>query len=65
VPLHVVCVRLQRPPRDVMFKVASMVFEGEVLAISPDTLDALLARSGHEHIENRERSGLNRRESHG
>jgi len=48
-----------------MFKVASMVFEGEVLAISPDTLDALLARSGHEHIENRERSGLNRRESHG
>ena len=65
VPLHVVCARFQRPPYDVMFKVASLVFDGEVLAISPDTLDALLARSGHGHIQNRERIGVNRRESHG
>jgi len=48
-----------------MFKVASLVFDGDVLAISPDALDALLMRSSHGHIQNRERSGVNRRESYG
>jgi len=61
----VVCIRHQRPPAAVLFKVATLVFDGQVLAISPGALDALMARIGDGHIQNRGRFGTNRSESHG
>lgn len=65
VPLDSLTVLCRRSPTTVMLKVASLVFEGQLLAISPCVFDTMTGLQRNGHIQNRERIGLERRESHG
>ena len=64
-PLETLCAALHRPQTVVMLKVASLVFEGRLMAISPCVFDAMVGRIRDEHIQNGERFGQDRREYHG
>lgn len=65
VPLDTLSALFQRPPTVVMLKVASLVFEGQLLAISPCVFDAMMGRQRDGHIQNKERFGSDWRESYG